>query len=530
MKTRRTLPATLAILFFIIVMSSCEEDFVTIGTDIIGDQVNDAELYDAGTVVSYSKLLLPIQTNGLPSYQLGVYNDPIYGKTTSNLLSQLFMDVPDPNFGYRTVLDSVVLYIPFYNELTITDNDSVYSVDSLYGNQPINISAYESNYFLREIDPDSNFEEAQLYYSNQSSLFEGFLGEELLAIEDYIPSSDPHILTEKIWDTTTEAFDTIRSTIAPGLRAKLPSNFFKEKIIGMAGTTELMNNNNFKEYFRGLYFDTEAINPDGSLFLFNIDNASVTMYYRYYENPLEIDGSIDPDNIELDGTFSFSFAGINVNTFENNIPASIQSALSNSDTINGEERLYLKGGEGIITVIDLFGKDLDENGVADELDILREKEWLINEANLIFYVDQDNVPGGDTEPERITIYDINNNTILEDYKFDITSGEEPVNAVNVHLGRLERGSDDQGDYYKIRITSHVSNLINKDSTNVPLGLLVSHNVLLAGYQDTTEEQSPGIDKVPVGSVISPEGTILYGNATTNEEKRLKLQIFYTEPN
>jgi len=84
--------------------------------------------------------------------------------------------------------------------------------------------------------------------------------------------------------------------------------------------------------------------------------------------------------------------------------------------------------------------------------------------------------------------------------------------------------------YKIKLTSHVSNLINKDSTNVPLGLIVSQNVLLAGFQNTENTQSPGIEKVPPRSVVSPEGTILYGNASVNEEKRLKLQIFYTEPN
>jgi len=65
---------------------------------------------------------------------------------------------------------------------------------------------------------------------------------------------------------------------------------------------------------------------------------------------------------------------------------------------------------------------------------------------LFFYVDQDVVQGGDYEPERIIIYDIKNSTILEDYKIDITNGEEPVNAINVHLGRLERGNDDNGDY------------------------------------------------------------------------------------
>lgn len=113
---------------------------------------------------------------------------------------------------------------------------------------------------------------------------------------------------------------------------------------------------------------------------------------------------------------------------------------------------------------------------------------------------------------------------------DITSGEEPVNALNVHLGRLERGSDNEGDYYKIKITNHISNLINKDSTNVPLGLIVSQNVLQFGFQDIENIQSPGIEKVPSSSVVSPQGTVLYGNASVNENKRIKLQIYYTETN
>lgn len=41
---------------------------------------------------------------------------------------------------------------------------------------------------------------------------------------------------------------------------------------------------------------------------------------------------------------------------------------------------------------------------------------------------------------------------------------------------------------------------------------------------------PSIKEVPSSSVISPEGTVIYGNATSNQEKKLKLQIYYTEPN
>ena len=47
--------------------------------------------------------------------------------------------------------------------------------------------------------------------------------------------------------------------LAPGLRVDLPVPSFREKIIDEEGTTELMNNNNFKEYFRGLYFEVDDL-------------------------------------------------------------------------------------------------------------------------------------------------------------------------------------------------------------------------------------------------------------------------------
>ena len=38
--------------------------------------------------------------------------------------------------------------------------------------------------------------------------------------------------------------------------------------------------------------------------------------------------------------------------------------------------------------------------------------------------------------------------------------------------------------------------------------------------------------IPISSVMNPLGTVLYGSnvAPINEDKKLKLQIFYTKPN
>ena len=49
--------------------------------------------------------------------------------------------------------------------------------------------------------------------------------------------------------------------------------------------------------------------------------------------------------------------------------------------VNGEESLYVQGGDGIATIINLFGtEDADDNGVSDEVDEMRLEQWLINSA------------------------------------------------------------------------------------------------------------------------------------------------------
>ena len=167
--------------------------------------------------------------------------------------------------------------------------------------------------------------------------------------------------------------------------------------------------------------------------------------------------------------------------------------------------------------------------------MLRDKDWLINDANLKFYIDQSKIVGGATEPERLTVYNINNNTVLADYFLDPTSGEEPNTAISNHMGRIERNSDGLGVSYEINLTHHISNLINKDSTNVSIGLITTQNVLLNGFQklDTLLDPNPTlqtIKTVPRSSVISHEGTVLFGNNTLDEDKKLILEIYYTEPN
>ena len=527
MKINNALPKLLVVLSAFVLMASCEEEIGTIGSEVIGDQDVNATLDITRTIRSYSKKLQAVQTNGLQLNQLGLYNDPIYGMSKVNLLAQVALETPNPSINFLPQLDSVVLYIPYFSE-EITDDlgESSYVLDSIYGNTPMNISIFESNYFLRDFDPNSGFEDIQSYYSNQNDLFESFKGELIYSLTDFLPSTESY--TETIFEQDDAGEGTSENSfVAPGIRVKLPEAFFREKILNMEGTPELLNNNNFREYFRGLFFEVEG--TDTNLLKFDMTAAKLDIYFTsQFDKPGTRNRTREEKKITL------LFDAINVNVFENELNGQIQSELLSQDQQNGEDRLYVRGGEGIAAVVSLFGDDADGNGVADELDEIRQNNWLINEANLIFYVDKDAITDDAQEPERLIIYDIDNGRLLTDYSLDTTSGEsEQVDAYTTHLGRLVRDSDGKGDYYKLRITNHLSSLIHQDSTNVKLGVIVSQNVAVPNFQQVQNTNALTRDyteQVPSSSVMSDQGTILHGNTSADLTKRLKLQIYYTDSN
>ncbi|HZH69328.1 MAG TPA: DUF4270 family protein, partial [Flavobacteriaceae bacterium] len=229
--------------------------------------------------------------------------------------------------------------------------------------------------------------------------------------------------------------------------------------------------------------------------------------------------------------FNLELSGVSVNTIKTTIPNSIQNTLDNPNTTIGEENLYLKGGDGAITVIELFGEDTDGDGEPDKLTELKNKNILVNDAYLQFYVNTAIVSGGNSEPDRIFIYDLDNRKVLIDYTFDTYTPENDLlNYKTSHLGRLERDSDNHGVKYKIRLTNYINSLVNKDSTNLKLGLSVSQNVMVTSFKDVENITPPGFKSIPTTSVISPKGTVLFGPTAPDPEKRVKLFIYYTEIN
>ncbi|GAK92273.1 hypothetical protein JCM19298_2761 [Nonlabens ulvanivorans] len=148
-------------------LAACDNELNTIGSDILGaDQLNDRIKKQEFDAVAFNDLLGPVQTNNFGSFPFGVYDDPVYGRTSYDFVSQVNLAFTDPDFGDNIVLDSVVLQIPYYSTVeTIVGEVTTYSIDSLYGTMENGLEIYENKYFLNSFDVDDVTNPA-VYYSD----------------------------------------------------------------------------------------------------------------------------------------------------------------------------------------------------------------------------------------------------------------------------------------------------------------------------------------------------------------------------
>lgn len=523
---------------------ACDKDFANIDSNIQGIK-NFETSSKKFPVVSYSQKIsnnsTGVQTDALPSNLLGVYPDPnsVYGTSTAGVVAQLVPSNFSPEFGEDPVLESVILTIPYYTTLEEKDADgnSTYKFDSIFGNPEASfkLSIYKSNYLLRNLDPSTDFEDPQAYYSSQEDLFCAQIGELLYQNDTFVPDikeirldEDGNIVPED--DVDTE----ITERIVPSLRVSLYDSedpldtFWQDLFFANEGAAVLSNTNNFTEFFRGLIFKVEVNGADGNMQVLNFANTAANVLLDYTNNE-EIESG--EEDIRNPTAYRLAFNGIRVNTINNDF------TLPTPNTTEGDDKLYLKGGDGAMATLELFnGTIIDDDGAPENAFTYfknKEGKWLINEANLILYVDQDNVT--DNEPDRIMLYDLKNNLPIIDYFMDgTTNTSEPTKSKIAYAEILERNSEGKGIKYKFRLTEHINNMLLRDSLNVKMGLYVATDVNLIQNSKVegmvNDEDDETINQFPATSVLSVKSTVLHGSKSTLPEgQRAEFEIFYTEP-
>ncbi len=520
-------------LFFGIV--SCEKDLEDIAIGLIdnnyfsvGDSLIEIVAYNVN--IDSSR----VDNNNIsktPLYLIGINRDAIFGSKKGVLISQIFLPVSGVDFGDNATIDTVILDIPYYaikngfqdavdpdtgNIINDGDGNPIqvpnFILDSVFGNtsQEFNITVNELETFLNVLDPldPTNIKS---YYSNK----EYQLKDELFS-GDFLANRNDTVLyvLRKDLDgdpSTINQIDTIKALNGnPSMKFNLDENYFQNNFIGNQNSGVFDSNESFLRFFKGLYIDSNG--EDGALINVAVSNAKFTIYYT---NDIIEDEGADEDlnyngilgetgvTVRTPQTMNFRFGGVRTGKYVNDYAGfPIENYLLNPNKENGEEKLFVQGAAGSQVILELF---TDEN-----LEELRNENWLINEANITIYLDGNQ---NDEVPNTLFLYNFDENSTLKDYIFD---------GPDVFNGSLEYDDAGNPERYKFRITRYISDILNLDDPKP------SSKLALKNFSTTDTPAIPLLDTIVNDYNWIPKGVVLKGNLPNLDSKRIKLEIYYSK--
>lgn len=484
---------------------SCEKEIESIGVDLV-DNKNFTTDKKITEVITDNKNIDRVPASGVAQYLLGVYSDNEFGTLKASIVSNLNLPVTGDAYNYGTNygIDSVLIFIPYQSTKSadkFSDGKPKFSIDSVFGNPNVEfqLGIYELKTYLNTLDPNDPSKPA-IYYSDkefQKGDTPFYLGNFKVNPNDtvaYIKRYMPNGIT--VYKT-----DTIKQTDkSPSIKIPLNENLIKQFFVTNAAGAEFKSLDDFQRYFRGFYIEANALTSNKShLISLAMANAKMVIYYSKDEDE---GATVDLNGNKINGekgvrtkhNFDFAFGSIKSNVLKRDL-APHQS---------GENRLYIQGAAGSMATIDLFK---NENIIE-----LQANNWLINDASLIFYVDQN--AASDIAPKQLFIYNYEDNKQLTDI---MTEGLAAVG------GLLEKDAAGKPYRYVFKITDYISKLLTSDK---PLEL-VKIGLKVFNPSDTPS----AIDDVKIREYSwTPKGVVLFGDDPSFGDKRVKLEISYTKLN
>lgn len=523
----RNCTLVLSAVFFLSFVISCEEDFTDIRTNIVGN--NDFTTNDTTFAVSMSSRDIgsvradALELQGvLGQYLLGVYNNQDYEKIEASIITQLdipinlgFDDFPYPpdSTDYYSVFTIDTAYIKLPYQASFQGNSGagpLFNLDSIIGNQDVafTLNVYRLSSFLNELDPT---DPTQRNSFDSDATYEVF-PEPLNVVANYQlkPQSQDTVqfvlrrgISQAIYDT-----DSISLTGSnPFIAIPVKKNLIKQEFIDNYENAEFDSQDAFNNFFRGLLI--EATGDDGSLISFNFNTTTfdlVPSLEVFYTRTVFRNGSnIAVDTIPLND--SFQFGGIRNSQYKMS-PAT--ALASNQARVQGTAGSYAR--------LNILGDDNDLNGVPDQLEFLRSQNWLINDARITVFVDQNTV-GTDTltTPFRMFLFKDGGTLNAPNQSQILDATTEGTAAID---GRLRIDDDRKPDYYVFNITDYISELTAGELDYLPtLGLKVLN---------PTDLPTTLLDTIIRNYNWNPKGVMLLNELESNIARRPQLKISYSK--
>lgn len=509
----------LVLLFNVVV--SCEDDFTDIGTSIVTN--NQFTTHDTLIEIEITpKNIESVRSDGLAiggvlgQYLLGVYNNSNYEKIEASIISQL--EIPadltlvDREYGADTTvvttIDTAFLILPYQaTAVGIENGITEYRIDSVIGNTvvPSKLNVYRLTSFLNTLDPQDPTQQRN-YQSNESYELDP-TRLNVFADAPFVPNATDTIQRIVRRLSTGASYETEEfklNGVSPFLGVPLKKEMMQQLFFDRYQTADFSSQDAFNDYFRGIKIQAEG--TDGSLVSFNFNNTNLRPSIQiFYTNTVLKSGTEVIDTIAK--TDSFLLGGVRNNNY-------IMTPGNAAQFGN----VAIQGTAGTMAQIKVLGDDNDNNGIADQLEELRTKNWLINDATLTLHVNQ-NIVRFDTiaTPFRLFIFkdgeengEPNRSQIL-DY---VTEGEDAVG------GNLTLDSDKRPDRYTFKITDYISELVSGEIDYLPL----------LGVKVINPSDLPvnPLDTIVDTYNWNPKAVMLYDHRSINGSRKATLKLSYSK--
>ncbi len=506
--------------------TSCKKDFTTVGNQLIEQPHFEGKLYTDAKVKVYDQRVDKVFATNLPTNAIGIYNDPVFGRLEADLVSAVqLIGISDDNidvdnativdgFGNNVKLISANLIIPYFSHVkTNTDGSKEYIADSVYGDANFRLKVFENSYLLPSLDPNTSLINHRMYYSDFD--FNPYKTTLLADSIHFRPDFSAYITYKRESDGVYELDDNgekiVKDSLAPHFVMPLDTTFFRTKIFDHSGEDIITNADRFKDYFRGIYIDAIPENNNGRFIQLSTEKGEIVVAYTYeYNNNHGTPADTSDDTVDtVYKELHIKLSPPKINTYTNTFSTNMQTAITNSDEVNGDDKIYVKGDAGAETIVSLFD--------SQQLRELKENDWMINQAELVFYVDDNSLTNALSKTQRLLLYDYE----TKQYLTDIYAPENTTTNSAYFDGIINE--DENGKhYYSFKITRHIRNILKNNAQNTKLGLRVVS--VIDGSKDLYRS-----DIFLDPDSFNPTGTILYGNQTTVTDKKPILKIYYTDP-
>lgn len=265
------------------------------------------------------------------TFLCGELNDPIFGKSTSEIYSLLQMAFPDPGFDpAKQTFDSIVLYIRYASANVYGDTTQAQT--------------------LRVFRLQEALEDGEDYYSDTSLL----AGEEIGRLENFLPKPNT---ADSLFSTTSKS---------PYLSVRLSDSFGQE--LFNLDTNILINDSSFYRALRGIKITTSANANPGAMLAFDLNNQTYSFVRLYYQDSIQ-------------RNFNFFFAGTNKFTHfthEYNGSQAGQQIGQQSDDL-----LYLQAMQGLRLKVEIPYIDQLDNIAVNKAQLVLTSATLPNDNSLL---------------------------------------------------------------------------------------------------------------------------------------------------